>query len=206
MFVYAPEDRSYIAICRRLGMGDLYTQKYLSYRMSKKTQKLRKGRTAFKDSNKTKVYSAEWKFEAIHGMGKRFNSLEDCQKYVNRIVKSKLWNEMTEGKHINLSYTRATSILGRAYGSHIELAKSGFNQYTILHELAHCVPGNMHHDVSFRQTLVKLVSRFWGREQAAELKKQFKAKGLKMTRKLTIKEPDVWFAGVKRLEEARDAK
>jgi len=203
--IYNPRDKKYIAICRRLGMGDMYTQKYLDYRRGKTLQKHRSGRTAFKDSNKTKVYSAEWAFEAIHGMGKRFDTLEDCQKYVNRIVKSKLWSEMTDGKHIDLVYIRATRILGRAYGSRIDLAKNGFNQYTILHELAHCA-GHMHHDVSFRQTLVKLVSRFWGREQAAELKKQFKAKGLKMTRKLSIKEPDVWFAGVKRLEDARNAK
>ncbi len=204
--IYNSADKNYVEICRQLGMDDEYTSKYLKYRMLKTTQKSRRGRTAFKDSNKTRVYRAEWAFEAIHGMGKRFDTLEDCQKYVNRIVNSKLWGQLTENKHIDLTYTRARSILGRAYGSRIDLAKNGFNQYTILHELAHCVPGNMHHDVSFRQTLVKLVSRFWGRQQASELKKQFKAKGLKMTRKVTIKEPDVWLKGVKRLEAARNAK
>jgi len=205
MLVYSSEDREYVAQCRRLGMGDRYTEKYLKYRLSKTQQKRRRGRTAFKDSNKTKVYRAEWAFEAIHGTGKDFKNIKQCQKYVDRIVMSKLWGELTNHRRITVTQTKATRILGRAYGSRIDLAKNGFNQYVVLHELAHCA-GHMHHDVSFRQTLVKLVSRFWGREQAAELKKQFKAKGLKMTRKLAIKEPDVWFAGVKRLEAARNAK
>ena len=58
---------------------------------------------------------------------------------------------------------------------HITLdTKVGMNEYTVIHELAHCV-GHWHHGRSFRQALLKLVSRFRGRATASFLKDEFKA-------------------------------
>jgi hypothetical protein len=64
----------------------------------------------------------------------------------------------------------------------------------------------MHHDVGFRICLLKLVSRFLGREQAQELKSQFKARKLKVTISNNIKSPEQWFKTYERLESARAAR
>ena len=62
----------------------------------------------------------------------------------------------------------------------------------------------MHHDVSFRVTLVKLVSRFLGTDMAKELKKQFRKNKLKMSVGQTIKSPLQWLESYKRMEAMRD--
>ena len=67
----------------------------------------------------------------------------------------------------------------------------GMNKWVVLHELAHSA-GHMHHDVPFRQALLKLISRFLGVEVAKELKRQFRKNKVKMTVSQTIKSPEKW--------------
>ena len=199
--IYASSDRPYLEKCRALGWDDSITQKYLDYR-SKRSSTIRRGRTAYKDSTQNKVYTAENKYHREYGYGQRYKTIEECEKYVKRITKSKLWKDIANGKTISVSKNKCRRWAGRAWGSHIDLAPSGYNQYTILHELAHC-SGNMHHDVSFRQDLVKLVSRFLGRKQAKHLKQCFLSDGLKMTIKNTVKEPEVWLASYNKMAAMR---
>ena len=199
--IYRTCDKPYLEFCRELGWDDSTTQKYLDYR-SKRSSTIRRGRTAYKDSTQNKVYRSESKYHREYGYGQRYKTIEECEKYVKRITKSKLWKDIANGKTISVSKNKCRRWAGRAWGSHIDLAPSGYNQYVILHELAHC-SGNMHHDVSFRQDLVKLVSRFLGREQAKHLKQCFLSDGLKMTIKNTVKEPEVWLASYNKMAAMR---
>jgi len=106
---------------------------------------------------------------------------------------------------------RGSRIAGRAWGHHIELNTTrglddlpiGLNQYVLLHELAHSV-GNMHHDTEFRIDLLKLVSRFIGKEQATYLKKCFKEKKLKLSISKNVLNPDAWMKMKLRMEKARE--
>ena len=201
--IYASVDRPYYEFCKELGWDKPLIQKYLDYRM-KRNSTIRRGRTAFKDSNQSKVYSAEFKYHKTHGYGKKFKTIEECEKYVKRVTKSKLWAELCGGdrKVITVDSFNARRWAGMAYGSHINLSASGYNQYVILHELAHCC-GNMHHDVSFRRDLVRFVSRFLGREQAKTLKQCFLSDGLKMTIKNKIKTPSEWLASYNKMAAMR---
>jgi len=79
------------------------------------------------------------------------------------------------------------------------------NEYVLLHELAHS-SGNMHHDISFRKDLLRLVSRFIGRDAAKILKEEFKNAGLKMSRKASILDPVEWNRRQERLVILRSKK
>ena len=203
MLIYTASDKKYVEMCRDLGWDNDTIQKYLSYR-SKRSLAVRRGRTAFKDSNQSRVYEAESQYHHNMGYGKRFKTIDECEKYVNRIIKSKLWAELCGGdaKVVTIGAMNSRRWAGMAYGSHITLSNSGYNQYVILHELAHCC-GNMHHDISFRRDLLRLVSRFLGRENAQCLKHAFKTHGLKLSMKSSVKEPLEWFASYNKMAEMR---
>lgn len=111
-----------------------------------RTQTIRRGRSAFKDSMQSRVYEAEAQFHRNHGCGHKYKNITECEKYVKQVTKSKLWASLCGGdrKVITVSNSSMRRYAGLAYGSHIKLAPSGYNQYTILHELAHGC-GNMHH-------------------------------------------------------------
>lgn len=201
---YNSSDEHYVDELRNAGWSDSVIQKYLIYRMDRK-RTIRRGRTAFKDSMQSRVYEAEAQFHYNAGYGHKYKNITECEKYIKQVTKSKLWASLCGGdrKVITVSNSSMRRYAGIAYGSHIKLAPSGYNQYTILHELAHCC-GNMHHDISFRQDLLKLVSRFMGREQAKVLKHAFKTHGLKLSMKQNVKEPDVWLRQYERLTKVRE--
>ena len=178
-------------------------QSYINYCI-KRSNKLKTGRTAQSDSSKTKTYKAEWHFEAECGDSiKKFKTERQVENYLERIVNSKLWKELTDGKHINLHFSDSQRYCGRAFGSKIEISrKVGMNSYTVLHELAHCA-GHMHHDVSFRNCLLRLVSRFIGREEAKVLKKKFREQGLQMTIRSNIQSPQQWLKTYEKMASMR---
>jgi predicted metal-dependent hydrolase len=197
------------------GLEETAAVKYAAY-FAKKTKVKATGRTARKDSGMTKVYRSEWKLERQFPEIRAKMSQKDVVKYFDRIVKSKTYQALCEKN------TRATAnptlkimkdmggrsrIAGRAtYLGELELSPStGFNKYVIIHELAHLC-GNMHHDVSFRQDLLKLVSRFLGVEVAKQLKANFKENKLKMTVSQTVKAPLEWFESYKKMAAIRSQK
>lgn len=147
-----------------------------------------------KDSERLKTYKAEWAFTSANGSGIEFDTIEQVQKYVNKVTKSKtygkLWLEsynsrkskdfgaILRGNKISVASKKrnGSGVAGMAYvnENHIVLdVKTGMNQYTVLHELAHCI-GHMHHGRSFRKDLLSLVARFMGRREADLLKAEFK--------------------------------
>jgi hypothetical protein len=191
----------------QVGLGWEEAHQYSNY-VGKKNRVKKTGRTANKDSSKSKVYQAEWAWQDIYDCGGSL-TFEQAVKYVDRVTKSKLWNQLNDGpKEICVEMMRDmkyAATAGRAYGTKIMLAPRHATKYVILHELAHCA-GFMHHDVGFRQTVVKLVSRFMGVEAAKALKEQFKKKGLKMSIKNKILGPLEWMAAKEKMARLRKLK
>lgn len=156
-----------------------------------------------RDSEKTKCYTAEWKLENEYP--ERLGSLKDfkdVQKFVKQVTASKTWEKVSRyhGK-VQVVQSRnmgsRAAYMGRSHGSWIELSPAfDFNKYIVLHELAHSA-GHSHHHVTFRQTLLKLVSRFLGRDTAEILKANFKEQGLRVTPSKP-KEPEAWLKAARR--------
>jgi len=188
--------------------SDNLINKYLKY-INCKSRVIKTGRTAFTDSGKSKTYKAEWKFQSKFKYDiVDFDNAKEAQKYMKRITSSKLWLELCGGQDckvptLNVRPFRGRTA-GRAWRGHIDLcAMNGMDAYTLLHEMAH-VAGHMHHDVSFRQCIVRLTSRFIGASAAKFLKKCFKEQGLKMSISHKVQQPEDWLVGYQRLAMARE--
>ena len=207
MLTYSSDQKNLVEALKKDHWHNELIQKYLNYTQSKQ-RVIKTGRTAWNDSGKSKTYKAEWKFQAKFKYDiVDFDNTKEAHKYMKRILKSKLWAELCGGDAIIptldvISFRGRTA--GRAYGYRIELcAMNGMDAYTLLHEMAHCA-GHMHHDVSFRQCILKLTSRFIGVEAAKFLKKCFKDQGLKMSVRQGLKSPEEWLVGYQRLAAARE--
>lgn len=169
---------------------------------------VRKNTFHWKDSEKTKTYRAEWKFESQFPHVKKPLTLKECERFVNRVLKSKLWSDFDHGRCISTRQNRASkkvqveemrskSLAGSCYGNLIRLdSTSGMNKYVVLHELAHAA-GFSKHDHRFRATLLRLVSRFLGRAEAKALKKCFREAKLRVTPP-TVKSPEAWLKACER--------
>ena len=171
----------------------------------------RRGRSAYKDSEKTKVYPAENKFlcdyTKVGGVNKNFKDYDEALRAMNNILVSKTWSKFSKNRRIELVQKRDMGMRSRTAGlatwGQITLCPtSGFNMYVLLHELAH-VAGHMHHDLSFRQTLVKLVSRFMSAKAGDILKKTFRSSGLRMHRKTTTMTAQQWVRTYRRMAAVR---
>ena len=207
MLIYSSDQKNLIEALKKDCWHSDLIQKYLNYTKSKQ-RVIKTGRTAWNDSGKSKTYKAEWKFQAKFKYDiVDFDNAKEAQKYMKRILKSKLWAELCGGDAKIptldvISFRGRTA--GRAYGYKIELcAMNGMDAYALLHEMAHCA-GHMHHDVSFRQCILRLTSRFIGVEAAKFLKKCFKEQGLKMSVRQGLKSPEEWLVGYQRLAAARE--
>lgn len=190
---------------RQMGWTNEIICKYDQYLYRRQTIQNR-GRSAYKDSEKSKVYAAENLFQREHqAVNKNFASLEEAERYMNRVLASKTWQKISNVRKIELRQMRnghnANAGLA-SYGSITLSPTFGFNSYVLLHEMAHCA-GHMHHDVSFRTTLVKLVSRFLSAKDGEALKKCFKENGLKMHRKNSVLEPKLWLRSYNKMEAMR---
>jgi hypothetical protein len=164
----------------------------------------KRGRVVHNDSERQKVYNAEFAFGHDHGYGQKFKTEGDVQKYLKKVKKSKTWEKLGGHKNVRIQTTAMRSSAGMAYpGGRIELSsKHGMNEYVLLHEMAHQC-GNMHHDVGFRQDLLSLVSRFMGRVASKKLKAQFKKSKLRLSWP-SEKEPEQWLNMYCRTASMRD--
>lgn len=207
--VIVPSKEAYdVAIA--YGLDDALSVKYSEY-WDKKSKVKRTGRTANKDSSKTKLYRAEWKFEAKFPEVKEKMDEKEVKNFFKRVINSKTYEKLA-----NSSYQKPELVFmkdmgghsataGRAWWDRVSLSPAtGFNKYVILHELAHTT-GNMHHDVSFRQDLVKLVSRFLGVKYAKALKQEFKNAKLKMSISQTIMDPAKWYSNYVKMMKVRES-
>tara|TARA_B110000259_G_scaffold178720_1_gene217405 strand:+ start:310 stop:966 length:657 start_codon:yes stop_codon:yes gene_type:complete len=192
-------------------MGNDLANKYANY-YAKKSRAIRTGRlqASGTDSGRSKVYQSEFAVQRKYPDSSEMISEKECQKYFKRIVKSKTYQSLVTGSRgmsdPQLRFMKASSnprVAGQASYYGVALRPGiGTNKYVILHELAHTA-GHMHHDVGFRQTLVKLVSRFLGTQMAKDLKKEFRSRKLKMSVSQNIMSPLKWLEGYNRMAAMR---
>ena len=193
----------------RIIMDDDLAIKYATY-YKKKNRLKNQGRVAYKDSTKSKFYDAERRFEKKWPCTIKFNSINEAQKYAKRVCKSKLWVELTQSRGyknviiVAKKLVKDPATAGTSWGYKIQLDQTcGFDQYVLLHELAHSA-GYMHHDVSYRKVLLRLVSRFMGVDAAKLLKSEIKKAGLKMIIKnIPIKTPKQWLIDYNKMADMR---
>ena len=156
-----------------------------------------------KDSEKTKTYQAEWQLEKLYPHIDEKMSKKETERYVRRICKSKFWSGYpTPRIEWMKDMGGRTRVSANATEHRIRFSPSGASKYVVLHELAH-VAGYMNHGRGFRLMVLKLVSRFLGREVSASLKSLFKERGLKTSK---IREPleyEQWKERYVRLSESR---
>ena len=191
-------------------MGHDLAMKYADY-FSKKQKAIKTGRlqNSYVDSGRNKVYKSEWATEAKLPECKQSMSEKEITKFFKRVVKSKTYQTLSEKGNSNpsLEFMKTVNynarIAGQATYGKIRLQPScGMNKWVVLHELAHTA-GHMHHDVPFRQTLVKLISRFLGVEVAKELKRQFRKNKVKMTVSQVIMSPEKWLDNYNKMAALR---
>lgn len=151
---------------------------------AKKQNKGAKG----KDSERQKTYEAEWAMQSQVAI-KQFKTIEDAQKRAKAIYKTAKWQkvwslEKNTSRKPQTPYITAKlrssgrGTAGWATGSMVVLDQyCGLDEYTLLHELTHCL-GHMHHGRSFRRCLLELVGSFMGREAKDILKGEFKKRKL----------------------------
>ena len=195
-------------------MGHDLAMKYSDY-FAKKSRQIKTGRlqNSFVDSGRNKVYKSEWATEAKFPECKQAMSEKEITKFFKRVVKSKTYQTLASEKGSTqpvLEFMKTVNynarIAGQATYGKVRLQPScGMNKWVVLHELAHTA-GHMHHDVPFRQTLVKLISRFLGVEVAKELKRQFRKNKVKMTVSQTIKSPEKWLQDYNKMAALRAKK
>ena len=204
MIVYRPDQRHLVDECQSLGMDSDATQKYISYYNKKMDAIKLGGRNGYRDSDKTKVYKSEWAMQKQVKI-RKFKNIEEAAKRAHQIVKSKLWSDLGGGTiylQDNRRMGRATA--GRAFvGGKIELASTGMDEYTLIHEMTHQLPKCMHHSVQFRQNLVKLTSRFIGTEAAKILKQEFKERKLRLNHSQP-RSPASWYKSYQHMENVRN--
>jgi len=191
-------------------MGHDLAMKYADY-FSKKQKAIKTGRlqNSYVDSGRNKVYKSEWATEAKFPEVKKSMTEKEITKFFKRVVKSKTYQTLSEKGSSNprLEFMKTVKynarIAGQATYGMVRLQPScGMTKWVVLHELAHTA-GHMHHDVPFRQALVKLISRFLGTEVAKELKRQFRQRKVKMNVSQTIKSPEKWLQDYNKMAALR---
>lgn len=204
---YSPTDAYQMALPK---MGHELANKYADY-FAKKQKAIKTGRlqNSYVDSGRNKVYKSEWATEAKFPECKQSMSEKEITKFFKRVVKSKTYQTLSEKGNSNprLEFMKTVKynarIAGQATYGMVRLQPScGMNKWVVLHELAHTA-GHMHHDVPFRQALVKLISRFLGTEVAKELKRQFRQRKVKMTVSQTIQSPEKWLENYNKMAAMR---
>jgi len=205
--VISPTDAYQMAVGK---MGHDLAMKYADY-WSKKQKAIKTGRlqNSYVDSGRNKVYKSEWATEAKFPEVKKSMTEKEITKFFKRVVKSKTYQTLSEKGSSNprLEFMKTVKynarIAGQATYGMVRLQPScGMTKWVVLHELAHTA-GHMHHDVPFRQTLVKLISRFLGTEVAKELKRQFRARKVKMTVSQVIMSPEKWLDNYNKMAALR---
>ena len=178
-------------------------------------RKQNKGDGGRVDSEKTKTYQAEWAFAKQVNI-RKFETIEEAQKRAKQIYKTKKWQKVWKlERNTERDLMKQPTVVlkerntGRGFqgwtdGWSVVLdGKVGLDEYTLLHELAHCL-GHMHHGRSFRRALLELVGAFMGLDYKYILKEEFTKRKLKCGK---AREPLTfaqWNAARKKMEKIRN--
>jgi putative metallohydrolase (TIGR04338 family) len=168
---------------------------------------------SYSDTGRSKVYRAEHQTEnqfwALGVENRKFGTIEELEKRLKTILRSKLWKSLSDKETIKVELMKdmgnRTRYAGVSHGGKIRFSPHYMNEFVLLHELAH-EAGQRHHGLGFRLTLVKLVSGFMGTEVAKLLKKNYKKQGLKMSKPSKPKNFEKWVVAYRRMKHARAIK
>ena len=196
---------------RNAGYETKLIQGYIDYLQK---QKMGQNKGSYgKDSEKTKTYKCEWAFQREYGKIKDFDTIRQAQKRCDQITQSDTWKKLRAEHNRSVadvivkSKARNTGrkTAGWACGNTITLDMIvGLDEYTLIHEMTHCL-GNWHHGRQFRRDLLKLVSRFMGRDAATILKAKFKEKKLACGEPRKPMEFEQWLSTKERMAKMRSA-
>jgi hypothetical protein len=189
-------------------------QAYNEY-LRKHRFKQNRGANGRNDTEKSKTYQAEFAFQRRYKV-KDFKTIEEAQKRAKQIYKTKKWQKVwkLESRTDRDLIKQPAVVLkerntGRGFagwtdGWAVVLdSKAGLDEYTLLHELTHCL-GHMHHGRSFRRALLELVGAFIGADAKKILKEEFTKRKLKYgvaRQPLTYTQ---WNAARKKMEKIRN--
>jgi len=189
-------------------------QQYNEY-LRKHRHKQNKGGGGRVDSEKSKTYQAEWAFQKRVKV-KEFENLKEAQKRAKQIYATKKWQKVwkLESRTDRNLMKRPAVVLkerntgrgtaGWTDGWSVTLdSKAGLDEYTLLHELAHCL-GHMHHGRSFRRALLELVGAFIGADAKKILKEEFAKRKLKCGKARQPLTYTQWKAARNKMENIRN--
>lgn len=137
-----------------------------------------------RDFQRSWVYRAE---RAAFGWPKDdyFDTIEDVQAYVDRIVRSRWWKSLTPVRQVHVKGGQGASGLRRGQIGTLKISEDLRYKWVVWHELAHIVtpPNTLHnipaHGWEFCRTYLKIVDR-WGYEGAGKvLRNSFKENRVK---------------------------
>lgn len=189
---------------------------YKTY-LLKQARKQNKGAGHTQDSERLKTYQSEWAYQRRVEIP-QFKDIKEAQKFAKKIYKSKtwqkLWNQGVTSDATRLfasnpkvvqkerSSGRGTSGFTNGYTVTLD-SIAGFDAYTLIHELTHCL-GHMHHGRSFRKTLLSMVGVFLGAEHKKVLKEEFKNRKLSFGEARKPLSYEQWMAAKERMEKMRN--
>jgi hypothetical protein len=187
---------------------------YAEYKR-KHSHKQNRGAAGRVDSEKSKTYQAEFAFQRRYKV-KEFENLKEAQKRAKQIYATKKWQKVwkLEGRtDRNLMKQPAVVLKERNTGrgtagwtdgwSVVLDSKAGLDEYTLLHELTHCL-GHMHHGRSFRRALLELVGAFIGADAKKILKEEFAKRKLKCGKARQPLTYTQWKAARNKMENIRN--
>ena len=189
---------------------------YKTY-LLKHAAKQNRGAKGSRDSERLKTYQSEWAFQSRVKLP-QFKDIKEAQKFAKKIYKSKtwqkLWNQSIEGdvtrlfasnpKVVQKARSSGRGTAGHTNGYTVTLDSiAGFDAYTLIHELTHCL-GHMHHGRSFRKTLLSMVGVFLGAEHKKILKEEFKKRKLSFGEARKPLSYEQWIAARERMEKMRN--
>jgi putative metallohydrolase (TIGR04338 family) len=165
-----------------------------------------------RDSQRQKIYDAEH----ASSPGKAFPTVEECQAYVDRVLKRKrLQRKYSVPRTIVVHpghgrrIACATTIYGRRV---IKLPRWSRTELTILHEIAHHIADNdgrsWSHNWKFAAVLLTLVREMMGAEAEQALRGQYRTRRVRYTEPRAKREltGEQRVAAADRLAAAREAR
>lgn len=189
-------------------------QAYNEY-LRKHRFKQNRGANGRNDTEKSKTYQAEFAFQRRYKV-KDFKTIEEAQKRAKQIYKTKKWQKVWKlESRTNRDLMKQPAVVlkerntGRGFAgwsdgwSVVLDSKAGLDEYTLLHELTHCL-GHMHHGRSFRRALLELVGAFIGADAKKILKEEFTKRKLKCGKARQPLTYAQWNAARKKMEKIRN--
>lgn len=139
-----------------------------------------------RDYQRSKVYRAERTAHKYLKIGRRLSGIKEARTYVAAILRTRWWNNRSRVHEVRVIATHSSYGDAKAWDENINYRRVGFivlprwayMEITVLHELAHLMPGGDDHGPGFVWNMCELVARFVGRKEAKMLRLAFEAAGV----------------------------